>query len=794
LWEFGDGTVSTQRNPSHVYYETGSYTVSLTVTSAISPASKKTLMNYVVVRDATTMKSIGVGGGSIETDDATLAIPQGALSEDIIFGVADDDGAITADTAGGDSIVSDICSIAHDHSDFFVSTNTLISLEIPFVTGMVPAEDRNGAKLQIMATLSTGVTIPIMGEVVGNTFVAPIAGLPHRASYAVVYRPDVVTENIPADDDDLSKAAKTVNYTWNTNSWRVNYTPSQLQALTALRIGSLDYQYPYDQRSFDTTQTALTLSDLRNAVRQVHNISKYAGFASPALIPSTDNEFTLILHDMNETPVTDYDGVAEVAYTTSIFGSIVVDPAQLIAITKLNPIARSGETAGIEVDRMQELDFTNAFTFELVHSMFRAYGYPIYTADSTVDLDESENPTDIPYYKGVEDGLATFMGQLASVYHSSISGDSEYALMARSLGLNEYSTFWEPLFSPLSRTMPGYSFASQDFFFFLGLRHSDLISGTSLPKLLLFIADSYEGVLEMMRIREGLPTVTNYDTALKQTYVAVDLALQKTFKTTLADFYWDYAQSRAYENGKANAIRPTDLARKELTFSSDRFDDNTMVKYTFTKLNTPITLSYDTNPDALMDIPPLSTRAILLSASGVAGDLTLALNTYDWVEDSAGNSMKVKVYKEGALGSDMDAENAQLTLSGMGETDGFTRAIILISNVSMEKSYPVSLTASVVTATTSDTTGIIGGQLTDASSGDAIQGATVVANKISGNTVGSQIGSTTTDSRGLFVFTSVPVGSVQLTFTASGYETQKTTVTVTAGETTIVRQTLSSTK
>jgi PKD repeat protein len=40
FWEFGDGAVSSERNPSHLYYETGAYTVSLTVTTVVSPASK----------------------------------------------------------------------------------------------------------------------------------------------------------------------------------------------------------------------------------------------------------------------------------------------------------------------------------------------------------------------------------------------------------------------------------------------------------------------------------------------------------------------------------------------------------------------------------------------------------------------------------------------------------------------------------------------------------------------------------------------------------------------------------
>jgi PKD repeat protein len=32
IWDFGDGTTSTEKNPTHIYHVEGTYTVSLTVT------------------------------------------------------------------------------------------------------------------------------------------------------------------------------------------------------------------------------------------------------------------------------------------------------------------------------------------------------------------------------------------------------------------------------------------------------------------------------------------------------------------------------------------------------------------------------------------------------------------------------------------------------------------------------------------------------------------------------------------------------------------------------------------
>ncbi|MBC8472017.1 MAG: PKD domain-containing protein, partial [Planctomycetes bacterium] len=48
LWNFGDGTTSTEQSPSHTYQKTGSYTVSLTVTGP-GGSNTKTMEGYIQV-------------------------------------------------------------------------------------------------------------------------------------------------------------------------------------------------------------------------------------------------------------------------------------------------------------------------------------------------------------------------------------------------------------------------------------------------------------------------------------------------------------------------------------------------------------------------------------------------------------------------------------------------------------------------------------------------------------------------------------------------------------------------
>ncbi|MCB9240569.1 MAG: PKD domain-containing protein [Flavobacteriales bacterium] len=51
LWEFGDGSTSTQLNPSHTYTSKGSFNVTLTVTKANGCQGKKTFPAFVVIDD-----------------------------------------------------------------------------------------------------------------------------------------------------------------------------------------------------------------------------------------------------------------------------------------------------------------------------------------------------------------------------------------------------------------------------------------------------------------------------------------------------------------------------------------------------------------------------------------------------------------------------------------------------------------------------------------------------------------------------------------------------------------------
>lgn len=753
FWDFGDGTTSMDRNPSHVYYIPGSYSVSLTVTTGIGSKTLR-LNNYIVLQQASSVAAVGPEGGEVAADGAKVTVPPKALSREAVIGITPGQGAVTVTASQGEVQVSGVYTISHDQQRLFGDVRYPMVLEMAFNTKMVPEENQNGTQLQILATQNDGITIPIVGEVADGLVRAVISGMPPSAAYAVIFRPQATITSFPVD---LQVKAPT-SYVWKTNAWRLNYGTQALQALTALRIGTLSSTRSYDRRTWSQGQMDATAADVQDVIANVHLISQQTGFISPALVPTVDNEFQLIFYPLNAQPVTDYDSISQLTLSTSVFGQMVIDPGQCIAVCKKNAV--------LSYDQMQEMDFINVFAQELTHAMFRGYDYPEFYVEAPLDLDAFNKPVQVPYYYAFEKGIGTYVGQLAG-----------NVLMARSLGANEYSYISAPLLAPYSNVMPGYASAGQDFFFYVARRFEldDLTSAGSNP--LAYIGDSYDGILELMRERTRMAGANSFDDALTACYEATDIALQRFFGKTLADVYWEYAQNRAYENADFSVLRPTDIIRPEYTLNTDRFEPDALVKYSFNEPNVTITFSGDSH-ESLANIPPLSTRALVLSAGSIYGELDVNVNLYDWTPDNNQNSMRVKIYKLGEDGQELSPQDSQITLPHFGEpvTGGFAQAVILISNVTSDRAYNAVITAKVrgEGGVTIPTTGTVGGLVTVAGGGSAIEGVTVEGRTASG----TSLGTTTTLPSGIYSFLNVPVGDATFTFTKTGYRSISRSISV----------------
>jgi len=91
-WTFGDGGTSTAQNPSHVYNNAGTYTVSLTASNA-GGSDAETKTNYITATDplpgkATNPSPTNGATGVDENANLSWAAGSGATSHDVYFGTA----------------------------------------------------------------------------------------------------------------------------------------------------------------------------------------------------------------------------------------------------------------------------------------------------------------------------------------------------------------------------------------------------------------------------------------------------------------------------------------------------------------------------------------------------------------------------------------------------------------------------------------------------------------------------------------------------------------------------------
>lgn len=79
LWDFGDGTTSTQQDPSHTYTTMGSFTVSLTVTDGVNPPSTKVRTDFITTGEY--LFDIQTSGGGVGDLVLTAAPPPPGTTE-----------------------------------------------------------------------------------------------------------------------------------------------------------------------------------------------------------------------------------------------------------------------------------------------------------------------------------------------------------------------------------------------------------------------------------------------------------------------------------------------------------------------------------------------------------------------------------------------------------------------------------------------------------------------------------------------------------------------------------------
>jgi len=335
-WNFGDGARSSEPNPTHTYLAAGSFDVSLTVTSS-GGSHTRTRTGYIQVSSPAGSAEIDETGGTASANGVSITAAAGALEGEVRFGITRVTTEIPFNVFETINRVGDTFRIAHD-SDSTDMTATSpekpvqpLELAIPYAEDVVPTGSRIPAKVQILAQLEGGLVIPIIGQIRSGAVVAQVTGLPASALYTVVYRPDAYIASI-----ETSAAAKAATGTsWNAQ-WQLSLSPALLRQLTALRLGSVQRPSSFGNRTFTQSQLEDTVDALGAGIAAFQGDLEGIRAREPA--PGFDGSARIASHSSIRPPPTPsaIGAIDNVFYAGSPFGSVVLDPAQLLAISTWN--------------------------------------------------------------------------------------------------------------------------------------------------------------------------------------------------------------------------------------------------------------------------------------------------------------------------------------------------------------------------------------------------------------------------------------------------------------------------
>lgn len=683
-WSFGDGSYSTDPNPRHVFEAPGAYDIALTVYTAYGD---RTLLRegFIEVKAVSSFGTVGPAGGTIAPGGIGVTVAAGALEDDLVVGVNIEDAPFAPAAPEALAALSPAYTIFHDGEDgalYALGEDGVVTpavLSFPFRAGSVPASDLDPANIQVFCQLADGRVFPIIGDIDGATIRIPVTDLPARATYAVVYRPDAVlvdwevTPGLGEGEDPGDKSG--TNFDWD-NRWRLSYTHDLLIQMTALRLGTIERPITYSRRNFTEAELQETADQIGYVLNTAHLQFANSGLRSPVLA-GTSGGYGLVFYNYNPAVSSGYADFSKVDYRSRPFGSIVLDPAQLLAIAQHNA---DGVRAG-RVDEGQEISFGNAFAQTLFEACFEGYDYPALTVPSVLLGASTAESRDVFFLEGLRDGLSTYFGQAADALTT-----------ARGLTDGEYLRLSKPLFFPFVEEIPGYSFAGQEFF-----QYIDRALEPQIP-----YAHITSNLREAPGILEGIARALDADNTGRLTFESglyllaqvTDQALQAYLGRSLADVYWTFARDRAVENTEAGQLRPSDVERTPGELIEERFESGAIVRASLKAPTDAATISASA-ATALADIAPLSSRAIVLKVNPLSTELTLTFNRGSWVEDDRGNSVGIAVYKQGEDAVELPADEDSIQLGGFtaDPDDCYATVVILVSNLAMDAPNSVSVTA-----------------------------------------------------------------------------------------------------
>lgn len=663
-WDFGDGGRSTERNPTHTYLAPGTFNVSLTVSSS-GGSHTRTRSGYIQIDSPQGSARVDENGGTASANGVSITVAAGALEGEVNFGITRVNGQIEFNVFETINRVGETFRITHDNDRTDMSASASGAaldpalLSIPYAEDVVPTGSRIPARVHILAELEAGFVVPILGEIRSGSVVASVTGLPASALYTVVYRPEGVLERIPAAAS--GKAATGTN--WN-DFWDVSLSPALLNQLTALRLGSIQRPSSFGNRDFTQVQLDATRSALGAGLQVLQASFEEVSARSPRLV-TLNGAHTVSFFNTVDLYPTAIGSIDSVFYAGSPFGSVVVDPRQLLAISTWNAdrvIADPEQT-----DIAQVLGSNQAIAEVVTRAVVGGYDYPAITATSEADGGE------VSFIAGIAEGLALHVGQeIGGIPTNRTQLEGDVALLST------------PVLAPFDADVAGYAASGQDFFRYV-LNHYQ-------PEpALAYVAQGtgpVKGMLEEIRTALQSVNLLTPDVASRLTAGAIDNAFFAHLDVPLGEAYLSYALDLAFEHGPSGVLRPSDAGRLPLVLDESRFAAGAIT-------DAALDGTADGADVELSALLPLSTRVVRLAADPAADTLTLTFNRSEWATDTRNQSIAVVVYREGLPGTALPSNGSTLVFEGFEADPGSADAtfFIVVVNNSFSAINGVSIAA-----------------------------------------------------------------------------------------------------
>lgn len=667
-WNFGDGGRSTEPNPVHTYLAAGNFNVSLTVTSS-GGSHTRTRSGYIRVDSPQGAAQLDENGGTASANGVSITVPAGALDGNVSFGITRVNREIAFNVFEAINRVGETFNITHDNSRTEMSTTpsggalSPVLLAIPYAEDVVPTGSRIPAKVQILAQLEDGLVIPILGEIRSGAVVASVTGLPASALYTVVYRPEGALVRIPAST--TGKVATSTN--WN-DAWDLSVSPALLTQLTALRLASIQRPSSFSAREFTDAQIDATLSALGAGLQATQGAFEEVFARSPKLVTQNGAHSVSFFNMVNLYP-TAIGSIDNVFYAGSPFGSVVVDPRQLLAISNWNADRLAANPDNTDIG--QVLGANQAIAEVVTRAVVDGYDFPEATITGPAD------GTAISFAAGIKEGLALYVGQMiggVSVSRSQLEGDM--ALLST------------PVLAPLDQELVGYAASGQDFFRYLLNQYAP-------EPALAYVAQGtgpVKGLLEEIRLALQSTNQPSFATASRLAAGAIDNALFAHIDAGVGEAYLSYALDLAFEHGPSGVLRPSDVGRLPLVLDEDRFAPEAITDASITGASGGADVE-------LSAVLPLSTRVVRLAVDPLADTLTLTFNRGEWATDTRNQSIAIVVYREGLPGTALPSNGNALTFENFEADLGASDATFYI--VVVNNSFSATNSVSVVAESTS---------------------------------------------------------------------------------------------